>query len=137
MYAKMIKPQKAVIDNTKYITVVTAILSVLMQGIFLIIKKWDYTVLTGNVLGAAAAVFNFFVMAMFIQAAVEKEPKDAKNTLKLSQTVRFLFLIIIAVTGITLPVFNSITTVVSFLFPQFAVTIYPIVFKKKEDDTNE
>ncbi len=134
---KMIKPQKAVTDNTKYVAVVTAILSVLMQGVFLIIKKWDYTVLTGNILGAVAAVFNFFVMALFIQVAVEKDQKEAKNALKLSQTVRFLFLIVIAVIGITLPVFNSVTTVVSFLFPQFAVTIYPIVFRKKEDDTNE
>lgn len=130
----MIKPQKAVIDNTKYIALFTAILSVIMQAVFVILKKWDYTVLTGNVLGAAASVFNFFVMALFVQAAVEKEQKDAKNLLRLSQTVRFLFLIIIAVIGISVPVFNSITTVVSFLFPQFAVTLYPIFFRNKEEE---
>ncbi len=130
----MLKPQKAVIDNTKYIAVVTVILSVIMQAVFLILKKWDYTVLTGNILGAAAAVFNFFVMAMFIQSAVEKQAKEAKNLLKLSQTVRYLFLIIIAVIGITVPVFNGITTVVSFLFAQLAVTLYPIFFRKKEED---
>ena len=130
----MIKPQKAVIDNTKYIAVVTAILSVILQAVFLIFKKWDYTVLTGNILGGSAAVFNFFVMAMFVQAAVEKEPKQAKNLLKLSQTARYLFLIIVAVVGITVPVFNGIATVVPFLFAQFAVTLYPIFFRKKEEE---
>ena len=130
----MIKPQKAVIDNTKYIAVVTAILSILMQAVFLILKKWDYTVLTGNVLGAAAAVFNFFVMAMFVQSAVEKEPKDAKNTLRFSQTIRYMFLIIVAVIGITVPVFNGIATVIPFLFAQFAVTLYPIFYRKQEED---
>ena len=130
----MIKPQKAVIDNTKYIAVVTAILSVLMQAVFIMFKKWDYTVLTGNVLGAAAAVFNFFVMAMFVQSAVEKEPKDAKNTLRFSQTIRYMFLIIVAVIGITVPVFNGIATVIPFLFAQFAVTLYPIFYRKKEEE---
>ncbi len=129
----MIKPQKAVIDNTKYIALFTAILSVIMQAVFLILKKWDYTVLTGNILGGSAAVLNFFAMAMFVQAAIEKEQKEAKNLLKLSQTVRYLFLIIIAVIGITVPVFNGITTVVPFLFAQFAVTLYPIFFRNKEE----
>ena len=135
--SKMIKPQKAVTDNTKYIAVVTVILSLIMQSAFLVLKKWDYTVLTGNILGGTAAVFNFFVMAMFVQSAVEKEPKEAKNLLKLSQTVRYLFLVIIAVIGITVPVFNGIATVVPFLFAQFAVTLYPIFFKNKEENTNE
>lgn len=131
---KMQKPQKAVIDNTKYIAVVTVILSVLMQGVFLILKSWNYTVLTGNILGAAAAVFNFFVMAMFVQSAVDKEEKDARNTLKLSQSVRFLGLMIVAAIGIALPVFDNLATVISFLFPQIAVTLYPIFFKNKEDE---
>jgi len=131
---KMQKPQKAVIDNTKYIAVVTAILSVIMQGVFLILGRWNYTVLTGNVLGAAAAVFNFFVMAMFVQSAVDKDEKDARNTLKLSQSVRFLFLIIIAVIAITVPVFDSIAALISLMFSQVAVTLYPIFFRKKEEE---
>ena len=73
-------------------------------------------------------------MAMFVQGAVEKEQKQAKNLLVISQTVRYLFLIIVAVIGITVPVFNGIATVVPFLFAQFAVTLYPIIFKKKEED---
>ncbi len=130
----MIKPQKAVIDNTKYIAIVTVILSMIMQGVFLIIGKWNYTVLTGNLLGAAAAVFNFFVMAMFVQSAVEKDEKDARNTLKLSQSVRFLFLIIVATVAITVPVFDSVAALVSLVFAQVAVTLYPIFFRKKEEE---
>ncbi len=130
----MIKPQKAVIDNTVYIASFTTILSLIMQAGFFFLKKWDYTVLTGNLLGACAAVLNFYVLALFVQSAVSKDEKDAKNTLKLSQSVRYLALIIVAVIGICVPVFNGIATVLPFLFAQFAVTLYPILYKNKEGE---
>ena len=58
----MLKVDKTVLKETKYIAAVTVILSVLLQAVFLIIHKWNYTVLLGNVLGAAAATGNFFLI---------------------------------------------------------------------------
>ena len=57
-----------------------------MQAVFLIIRMWDYTVILGNLLGAAVNVLNFFLMALTVQKAVEKEEKEAKQTMKLSHS---------------------------------------------------
>ena len=92
----MVRPQKAVVDNTVYIACVTLILSVLMQGVFLIVGKWHIRVLLGNFLGFVAAVANFFAMAMTVQTAVDKDEKRAKAYVKISHTVRFACLIVVA-----------------------------------------
>lgn len=55
----MKKVDKTVLRETGYIALFVILLSVLMQAVFLIIGKWDYTVLLGNLL-SAAAVGNFF-----------------------------------------------------------------------------
>ena len=61
------KIDKTVIKETKYIASFVIIFSVLMQAVFLIIGKWDYTVLIGNLWGIIIAVGNFFVMGLFVQ----------------------------------------------------------------------
>ena len=66
----MPKADKTVIRETKYIACWIIILSVLMQGIFLIISKWNYTVLLGNFLSGAAMILNFFFMGLSVQKAV-------------------------------------------------------------------
>ncbi len=126
----MIKPQKAVIDNTKYIAAASLVLSVLMQSVFLVVGKWDLSVLFGNVLGLLAAVGNFFVMGLFIQHAVSKDEKQARDIVKLSQTLRMFGLLIFAVIGICVPIFNGIATVIPYLFPRIAIAIYPLIIKK-------
>ena len=80
-----------VLKETKYILLWELILSILMQAVFLVIGEWDYTVLLGNILSASAAVLNFFLMGVSIQKALEKDENDAKKTIKLSQSYRFLF----------------------------------------------
>ena len=84
-----------VIKETKYISLVTVILSALMQAAFLVLKRWNYTVLLGNLLSGGISVFNFFLLAYFVQKAVSKEEKEAKNVLKLSQVYRMLMLIVL------------------------------------------
>ena len=44
---------QTVLTETGYIAVWEVIFSVLMQAVFLIAGIWDYTVLLGNLLGAA------------------------------------------------------------------------------------
>lgn len=129
----MVKPQKAVIDNTVYIAVVTLILSAAMQSVFLCIGKWDHTVLFGNLLGALAAVLNFFAMAMTVQKAVGKDEKEAKAYMKLSHTVRFACLIVIVAVGCVIKsVFNPISVVLPLLFPRVGVMLFPLINKNKE-----
>lgn len=129
----MVRPQKAVIDNTVYITCVSLILSVLMQGVFLIVGKWHIRVLLGNFLGFVAAVANFFAMAMTVQTAVDKDEKRAKAYVKISHTVRFACLIVVAAVGCALKsVFDPLALLLPLLFPQVGVMLYPVIKNKEE-----
>ncbi len=66
--------------ETIYIAVWVGILSLLMEAVFLIIGKWDYTVLLGNLLSGAVAVGNFFLMGYTVQKAVDHEQKRAAGS---------------------------------------------------------
>ena len=127
----MKKIDSTVLKESAYVALFTLVLSVFMQAVFLIIGKWDYTVLLGNLLGAVAAAGNFFAMGITVQNALGKEEKQAKNMMKLSQTLRMLALFGVAVAGYLVPVFHTIAVVVPFLFPRIAVALRAIFIKKK------
>ena len=92
----MKKIDEAVKHETLYIFAVTVILSALFQSGTLILRVWDYTVLLGNLLGIVAATGNFFLMGLSVQAALEKEEKEARNIMKVSQSGRLFLLLIVA-----------------------------------------
>ena len=127
----MKKVDSTVIRETKFIGAVTLVLSLLLQSVFLILSLWNYTVLLGNILGIIAAVGNFFLLGLTVQSAVTKTPDDAKKYMKLSQTLRFLMLFIIAVIGYMVPVFNTLSVVIPYLFPRFAIALRPLLIKEK------
>lgn len=122
-------------QETIYIACVTLILSGLMEAVFLILGMWDYTVLLGNLLGAAAGIGNFFLMGLGVQKAVMQEEKDAKQTMRMSQTGRTFLLFVILVIGVVVPVFHSIAAVVPVIFPRIAVALRPMI-KKKEGENS-
>ncbi len=122
----MKKIDPAVRKETVYVALWTLILSVLMQAVFLVLGKWNPTVLSGNALGAFAAVFNFFLMALGVQAAVAKEDaKDGKKVLQLSHSLRLLLLAAFAALGAWLPWFHTVAVLVPLLFPQIGVLFRP------------
>ena len=125
------KIDKTVIKETKYIAFFVAIFSVMMQAVFLVISKWDYTVLLGNIYGAALAVGNFFAMCLYIQKAVAQDEKEAKQTMKASQSIRFTMLVLFVGIGVVIPIFNWITIVAPLVFPSVACFLRPIIDKKK------
>ncbi len=127
----MKKIDSTVLKETAFVASMTFILSVLLQAVFLVAGKWDYTVLLGNVLGAAAGIGNFFLMGLTVQSSLGLEVKDAKSRMKLSQMLRTLLMFAVAVVGYLVPVFNLITVVIPFLFPRIAVTVRAIMIKKQ------
>ncbi len=127
----MKKIDPTILKETCYIAAFVFIFSLAMQSVFLIIGKWDYTVLLGNILGFVAAVGNFFLMGLSVQSSLGKEEKDAKNTMKLSQSLRLLLLFVIALIGYLVPVFNTLSVLLPFLFPRIAVALRPLFMKKK------
>lgn len=127
---KMKKTDPTVKKETLYIAAWTVILSVFIHSVFLILKKWDMTVLYGNLLGIFLAVLNFFLMGRTVQSALEKDEKDAKNTMKLSQMLRYLFIIAAVAVAAAVKCFNIIAVIVPLLFPRIAVQFRPLFDKK-------
>ncbi len=127
----MKKIDKTVIKETLYILLFTLVLSALMESVYLITGKWDYTVLLGNLLGAIAATGNFFIMGITVQNALGKEEKEAKNLMKFSQSLRMFMLFAVAIIGHIVPVFNLIAVIVPFIFPRIAVTLRALYINKQ------
>lgn len=127
----MKKIDAVVLKETRYIAFFVLLFSLCLQSVFLIIGKWDYTVLLGNLLGALSAVLNFLFMGITIQNAVEKEEKEAKTAMKVSSTYRNLFILIITVIGIVLKCFNTVSVIVPLFFPRIAIAIKPLTDKKR------
>ncbi len=127
------KLDKEIVREIKYISAWIVIFSALMQSVFLIIGKWDYTVLLGNLLSASVGILNFYLLALTVTKAVSSEDdKYRKNLMKLSQGLRFLMLLGVAILGATLPCFHLIATLIPILFPRLAILIRPLIIKTKD-----
>ena len=86
----------------------------------------------GNIYGAAVAIGNFFVMGLYVQKAVSQEEKDAKQTMKASQSIRFAALVLLTGIGVVIPFFSWVTVVTPLVFPSFACFLRPLIDKKQK-----
>lgn len=125
------KVDPTVLKETRYIALSVLILSMLMQAVYLVVGRWDYTVLLGNLYGAAVAVGNFFLMGLTVQKCLTMEPDEAKKRMKLSQQGRMLMLLVLCVIGGVLPFFNTIAVLIPQFFPRIGVTIRGLTMKDK------
>ena len=79
-----------------------------------------------------AVVANFFGMALGVQRALEKDPDDAKKSMKASLSGRMLGLFIVAVLGVVLPCFDTLAVLIPLLFPRIAIAIRPLWDRKTQ-----
>ena len=133
----MKKVDKTVLRETGYIALFVILLSVLMQAVFLIIGKWDYTALLGNLLSAAAAVGNFFLMGLTVQFAVDKEESERKRFVKLSHSLRTLLLFAAAALGVALSCFNTVTSLSPLFFPRIAIALRPLFNRGEQEEQKQ
>lgn len=115
--------------ETKYILTWVLVLSALLQAVFLVLGAWDITVLAGNALSGAAVVLNFFFMGLTVQNALEKDEKEAKTAVKLSQTYRMLLLIVAVALGAAF--LNLWAVIIPLFFPRIAISFRPLFDKKR------
>lgn len=127
----MRKIDKTVLNETGYIAAWVLALSAVMQAVFLIIGRWNYTVLLGNLLSGVFSVINFLLMGITVQIAVENEEKSAANKMKLSQTLRSLMMGLVLIVGIFVPVFNTVAVVIPIFFPRIGVGMRSLFMKKE------
>lgn len=130
----MKKIDRTVLTETGYIALSVLILSALMQAVFLAVGAWDGAVLLGNLLGGAAAITNFFLMGLTVQAATAKDEKGAKAAMRLSQSLRTVFLFTAAALGVLLSCFDTIASLLPLFFPRIAISFRPLVGRKKAEN---
>ena len=122
----MKKIDATVLKETTYILLWVLALSVLMQAVFLILHRWDYTVLLGNLLTGGAAVLNFFLMGLTIQRVLGKEEKEARTAIRVSQLYRNLAMLLIVGAAVLAPVFHVWASVIAVFFPRSAILFRPL-----------
>jgi len=127
----MIKADSTVCRETKYIAFFCAICSIVVQCFFLLIKRWDYTVLLGNLLSLVISVGNFYLMGISVQKALSAGEAQARNIMKTSQSLRNIGIFIGVMIGVILPYFNTVCVILPIFFPRIAVSFRPL-FKEKE-----
>jgi len=128
----MTRANATVKKETWYIAYFCTILSVLMQCVFILLKKWSYTVLLGNLFSLAVAVINFLAMGITVQKAVTMEPEDAKKLVRSSQKKRNILIFLALAIGVIVPFFNTASVIVPVFFPRIAFAFRPLIKDKKE-----
>ena len=121
---------KTVAKETRYIAAWVLIFSALLQVVFAVIGKWDYTVLLGNLLGGGVAVGNFLLMGLTVQKAVTEEQSPAARRIRMSQSYRLLLQGVALIIAAVVPWFSLWAAAVPLLFPRFAVMMRPWFNKK-------
>lgn len=127
----MIKADKTVVKETLWVSAWMLVFSVIMQAVFAFCGIWSYKVLLGNLLGVIVMILNFFFMGITVQQALVKDEADAKKLMKLSQSLRTLFIFVCVVAGVMLPCFSTIATIVPLFFPRIAIALRPLVKNKQ------
>ena len=153
--------QPAVKAETKKMALGVGVLSLLMIAVFLVLGKFDYTVLLGAILGCGAAIGNFFLMALTVQKVTDdmpvlpqKEPaeepegndeeeekeeplsdeaKQMGKKMQLSYTLRMLLLAGIAALAISLPIFHSWASLIPLLFPRIVIMLRGLIEKNQKE----
>ncbi len=144
----MIRVQETVRKETLRIAAGTAVLTVLMVAVFLLLGMFDWTVLLGAVYGCFFAVLNFFLMALAVQKAAESmngvqlppeeevpegeeapekplspQAQEAKKRMQLSYHLRMLMLIAAAGIGVAAPCFHAVAALMPLLFPRLVIMV--------------
>ncbi len=148
------KIEPAVKAETKKIAIGTGILTVLMIAVFLILRRFDWTVLTGALLGYCATVGNFFLMALTVQhvtgsmpvlpkqetdetedteeekkdQSLSDEAKQAGKRMQASFLLRMLMIGAVAAIAVTQKqIFNPWAALVPLLFPNILITVRRLI----------
>ena len=118
--------------ETIRIAIGTAVLSAVMELVFAAIGRWEPSVLFGNLLGAFAAVLNFYLMCLTVVRCVSLEKDRAALKIRASQTGRLFMLAAFAAAGALLPFFNIIAVLVPMLFPHIVIMLYKFTHRDEK-----
>jgi len=127
----------AVRKETGYIALWVGILSLVMEAVFLLIRRWDWSVLAGNLGGAAVAIGNFLLLAVTVSKAIASgEPEAAARRVKGTATLRLLGVALACVLLVAVAKTNVYATLIPLLFPRIGLAFRPLMDKKRGADSS-
>lgn len=129
------KIQKTVVQETLHIALGVGIADVIMCAIFAVMRRFDYTVVLGALLGTVFSVGNFFLLGLTVQKAVEKG-ENVKRFMHASYTGRMLLYVACIVLGVLLPCFHPLATIIPLFMPQVVIFAMRLLGIYKPDKAN-
>ncbi len=116
--------------ETGYIAVWVILLSLIMEAVFLLLRKWDLSVLFGNLGGAVISIGNFFLMALIATRAMNRgvetgKPEEAAARVKATTMTRLLGCVLLCVLLIAVFKTNVYATLIPMLFPRIGIVFWP------------
>ena len=120
----------AVKKETGYIAAWVILLSLIMEAVFLLLRKWDLSVLFGNLGGAVISIGNFFLMALIATRAMNRgvetgKPEEAAARVKATMMTRLLGCVLLCVLLIAVFKTNVYATLIPMLFPRIGIVFWP------------
>ena len=120
------KISPAIKKETGHIALGVLIGDVVMLAVFLLLKRMDYTVILGALLGSAAAVLNFLFMGLGCQKAMN-DPDRAQLIVRRSYSRRMLGMVIVMIVGFSAPYFHVVAVVLPFLMPSITIKVMQLL----------
>jgi len=130
------KLSPSVKKETGHITLGVLAGDAIMIAVFAVLKRLDYTVLLGALLGSAAAIGNFLLMCLAVQRAME-DPDRAKAIVQGSYGKRMLGMVAVMVVGLVVPWFNGIAVLVPFLLPGLTIKVMQLLGVYRQEKGGE
>ena len=122
----------AVKKETLYVAAWVVLLSLIMEGVFLIIGKWDLSVLLGNIGGGLIAIGSYFLLGVTVSKAVASgKPEEAARRVKASAGLRLAGSALLCVVLVALLKTNVYATVIPLLFPRIGLAFRPAIDRKR------
>lgn len=110
----------AIKKEIKHIAIGTLIGSAITCIVFLIIRRFDYTVLLGALIGSAFAIGNFAYLGHCIKKAVDMADRG-KSYLTKTFIVRMLLHAACIILAVLMPFENTIAGIVPLFFPRLVI----------------
>ena len=131
----MQKLQPASRRELKRIAIGVALGTLGMLIVFALLHRFSLPVLLGALLGAAAAVGNFYSLCLSVQKAASQEDETGtRRVMQSSYTKRMLLNILVIVIGMTVDAFYWLAVVLPLLMPRLVIQVIRLTGALKSEE---
>ncbi|MGM9625350.1 MAG: ATP synthase subunit I [Eubacteriales bacterium] len=123
-------PKNPILKETVKVIIGEAVVLIIMFLVFVILGRFDSTVLLGGLLGACSNILYFFLMCLGLNGVIAEEDNDKqKKKLSLSYHMRLILLAVLLAVGLKLDYFNNIALIIPVLMTRPIITVAEIFGK--------